>query len=644
MLLLLLAVLTISLTTNFNPSHGSVLRENVGIGRQEVLKGFCHHPCMEKEATFDLNPRTSVKLKEPVLKSKAIVVRHHRKQIRKFLIEKTSPKCASLIAAYCGNESVEHEVLRTTAISEIPCTCQGEECVALQRVLPVGANTERVICYNSCTRTLYAAFKRQLKRVSEPDPVVIAEFQAFCEDYFVKYVEPHLRNFDYSYTQWFNCMPRHKQEAILRVDPEYDGDEVVFGLFCKREKQIFGGKNRAIANISQEVKNIMGPVCWALEDLADKYFPGYCGKKSWSKLEAYLDQAYAEGYTTALQGDGSGFDLSQHAVCKYIDYRIYNYLADKKLVHHVDPELFRRVATAETRKIEAMYSSGKSLRPFASARINGTVFSGSSDTTLMNTLRMALYNMFTLSKMGLHIEQDYRLLAKGDDFMVLTRRTDVDYELNYYKYWCTKDQGEKTNYRPYGIGQILKFLIIGDFSTIDFCSTTVIPYAGGTKFKMARKPERMSPLAHYSRAALRMSRGQLKQYLYDQADSIDMCMPQMPFYREYAEAFRYWGDQIDAEPERAGAGRPRLFMEHDGHRLIQTNKGQLVDMYERYGADFIYQAEIRQSEVVIPEADVLQHLLVKYGITETDIAIHKDFLINGGYYDHMASILQNPPK
>lgn len=599
---------------------------------------------MEKEAKFDLNPKTRVKLQEPTLQSKARVIRASRAAVSKFLVHKTSRQISNIIKEFVGMDSVEHEVLRTTAISEIPCTCKGEECVALQQVLPVGCNTERVICYNSCTRTLYAAFKRQLKRVSEPDEEVLTQFQNFCEDYFVKYIEPHLRNFDYSYTQWFNCMPRHKQEAILAADPDFDGSKVVFGLFCKREKQIFGGKNRAIANISQEVKNIMGPVCWALEDLADKHFPGYCGKKSWSKLEEYLNKAYAEGYTTALQGDGSGFDLSQHAVCKYIDYRIYNYLADNKLIHHVDPELFRAVATAETRTIEAKYSSGKSLRPFAKAEINGTVFSGSSDTTLMNTLRMALYNMFTLHMMGLQYEQDYRLLAKGDDFMVLTRRTEVDYEANYYKYWLTKDQGEKTFYKPYGIGQILKFLIIGDFSTIDFCSTTVIPYCNGTRFKMARKPERMSPLAHYSRAALRMSRGQLKQYLLDQAQSIDMCMPRMPFYREYAEAFRYWADTIDAEPERAGAGRQRLYMEHDGHNLISTNKGQLVDMYQAYGADFIYQAEIRQSETVVPEADVLHHFLVKYGVTATDIQIHKDFLINGGYYDHMAHILQNPPK
>jgi hypothetical protein len=615
----------------------------MGIGRQVVLKGFCHHPCMEKEAQFDLNPKTKVTLQHPTLQSKARMVRHHRSMVRAFLARTTTPKLMSKIMGYVGCESVEHEVLRCTAISEIPCTCKGEECEALQQILPVGANTEKVICYNSCSRTLYAAFKRQLKRVPEPAEDVIAEFQEFCEQYFLKYIEPHLRDFDYSYSQWFNCMPRHKQEAILKADPNYDGESVVFGLFCKREKQIFGGKNRAIANISQEVKKIMGPVCWALEDLADKFFPGYCGKKSWSKLESYLNEAYAEGFTTALQGDGSGFDLSQHAVCKYIDYRIYNYLADNKLIHHVDPELFRKVATAETRKIEAKYNVGRSLKSFAKAKINGTVFSGSSDTTLMNTLRMALYNMFTLYKMGLQYEQDYKLLAKGDDFMVLTRRTDVDYEANYYKYWCTKDQGEKTNYKPYGIGQILKFLIIGDFSTIDFCSTTVIPYANGTRFKMARKPERMSPLAHYSRAALHMNACELKQYLLDQAYAIDMCMPRMPFYRDYADAYRYWAETIEGDPVRFGAGRQRLFVEHDGHRLISTNKGQLIDMYYLYGADFIYQAEIRQSETVIPEADVYSHLLTKYGMTETDIHIHRDFLMGGGFYDHAANVLQNPP-
>lgn len=599
---------------------------------------------MEKEAQFDLNPRTTITLQHPALQSKVRVVEKARAAVNKYIDSKIGKTNRNTILAFLGRLSPAHEVLDNTPISEIECTCKGEECEALQQILPIGANTERVICYNSCTRTLYAAFKRQLKRVPEPEETVAQEFVEFCEDYFKKYVEPHLVDFDYSYSQWFNEMPRSKQDSLLNRDPEYDGRRVAFGLFCKREKQAFGGKNRAIANISQEVKNIMGPVCWALEDIANKHFPGYCGKKSWSQLEEYLNHAYADGFTVALQGDGSGFDLSQHVVCKYIDYRIYNYLADHAKIHHVDPELFRRVATAETRTIEAKYTQNKSMRPFAKAKIHGTVFSGSSDTTLMNTLRMALYNMFTLHKLGLVYGIDYKLLAKGDDFMVLTKRMDVDYNKGYYTYWCTKDQGEKTNFKPYGIGQILKFLIIGDFSTIDFCSTTVISYANGTRFKLARKPERMTPLAHYSRAALRLGPLQLKQYLLDQAMCIDMCMPRMPFYSAYADAYRYWANTIEGEPTRASSGRCRLNMPDDGHRQIESKKGQLVDLYHLYGAEFIYAMETRQSETVVPEADVLNHLLLKYGMTSVDIQIHQDYLKTGGYYDHMAYLLQNPPS
>jgi hypothetical protein len=257
---------------------------------------------------------------------------------------------------------------------------------------------------------------------------------------------------------------------------------------------------------------------------------------------------------------------------------------------------------------------------------------------------MALYNMFTLKKMGLEYDVDYRLLAKGDDFMVLTRRLDVDYETNYYKYWCTKEQGEQTGFKPYGIGQILKFLIIGDYSTIDFCSTTVIPYNGGSRFKLARKPERMSPLAHYSRAALSMSHGQFKQYLLDQALSIECCMPNMPFYRDYAYAYRYWAEQIHVSAERAKGGRSRLQMLHDGHRLIASKKGQLVDLYNQYGADFVYAMEVRQSETVIPDTAVYEHFLRKYGVTSVDMQIHRDFLTSGGFYDHMSYLLQNPPQ
>lgn len=545
-------------------------------------------------------------------------------------------------------------VILTTAIKDIPCTCKADDEISLLRILPVGANTEKVICYNSCMRTLFAAFKRQMMRVYKPAADMVNEnnpdsFQHFVKKYFDEYVQPVLDKFDYSYSQWYNKMPRSKQQAMddaqHKIAEHGYPDLVEYGLFCKREKQQAGGKNRAIANIDPQIKYMMGPVCWALEDLADKYFPGYCGKKSWEDLEDYLCVAKAEGYDYVLQGDGSAFDTCQHYELKYIDRLIYNYLVDHGKIWHVDPEAFRLVATAELRELNAKIHMDKKFTALASATIRGTVFSGASDTTLMNTLRMALYNMYTLERKGLKFGRDFKMLAKGDDFMVFTRTPDLDgeaFEDVYMEIWRPKPKHTKANFsevKENQLGMILKFLNVGGYETIDFCSVTCIPYDDGTKFKLARKPDRMTPLAHYSRNALKMSSGELKQYLVDQAMAIDLAMPNMPFYREYAIAYREAAAKIKAVPVRSKPGRARKILADDGHHKVAPVHHEFfyeTEFYD-YGHDFVEGLKWRQSRRRIPDQDVYDHLLRHFNISYNDIQYHGRFLTHSGiFYDAIA--------
>lgn len=525
-----------------------------------------------------------------------------------------------------------------TPLIEVECTCRGEREVACKRILPTGTNTKGVIVYNSCRRTLFAALRRQLKLTSPPDPKVVPELHKFMDEYFDKYIEPHLRDFDYSFSQWYNHQPRHKQDALDRIDPSKI-EEVVYGLFCKREKQEMGGKNRAISNISNETKFVMGPVIWMLEELADKFFPGYCGKKNWNDLEKYYNEAYQQGFRYVVQGDGSAFDLSQHNDCKYIDFKIYSYLADRKLIHHVPNDTFKKVATQKIRKLKASYFVNGVQKVLGTALVQGTVFSGSSDTTFANTLRMAIYNMFTLEKAGLRFDIDYKLLCKGDDFLVLVKEM-RDYDGIYYKYWCKAVKDPMTySYEPYGIGQVLKFLVVGDYSTLDFCSTTVIPYNadGATKFKIARKVDRMNPLSHYSRAALQMSALELKQYYLDLAMSIDVSMPNMPFYASYSEAFKYHASRIPGIPIRLTTGRKRLTLPDDGHRKIDDSSEIATYIYKDYGRDFVEGLKNRLSSTKIPEEYVYNHLRTKYGLSYNDIQLHARNLRTDLYlYDHIA--------
>lgn len=653
----------------------------------KVKQGLCWAEGMEKEANVQINPNTIVRLKARwfynLLKDEYKEVRNRWMNIIT-AIAQNSKKCKTIdsIKLPSGqrlrNGQYEHDILLgcikmrfkkyvdfkikrilktrdgkniilydlankvlliKLKIKDVPCTCHGEDEPALEQILPIASNTKEVICYNSCQRTLFAAYKRQLQMVFSPDPQVLKEYEDFVHQYFDEYVKPVLRNFDYSYSQWFNRMPRHKQDAMIRAKESVENKPpktVEYGLFCKREKQEAGGKNRAIANIDPMIKHIMGPICWALESIADKHFPGYCGMKNWDNLEDLFEVNNKDGFSYVLQGDGSAFDTCQHYENKLIDRLVYEYIADQGAVHHCDPKMYKRIATAQFRTLNAKQSINGTFSTMATAEIEGTVFSGASDTTLMNTLRMATYNMFTLQRAGMIYNHDFKLLAKGDDFMIFSKTPDWNgrsYEDIYYDIWAHKpSKVTETDFtKPYGIGQILKFMIVGDYSSIDFCSTTCIPYENGTRFKLARKPERMDPLAHYSRAALRMSPGQLKQYLNDQAYALRDSVGPIPFYEEYAKAYEYWASQIDAEPTMLTTGRERLVMADDNHKHIKDTLAKLENYYYDYGHDYIAGLANRHSEHKIPAADVLDHLLYKYKITEQDIAYNYQMLTSHVY-------------
>lgn len=561
--------------------------------------------------------------------------------------------------AYIISQCASHLVLENTKIEEIPCTCPNSTTQAksaMMKILPVGQNAGHCMIYNSCLRTLFAAFKRQLKAVPRPDQEVLKDFIAFSKKFLDNYVFPHISEFDYSYAEWYNHLTYAKQQKMKEAKLAYEelvrsGQKLVveFGLFCKREIQQAGGKNRAIANIKDLVKYIMGPVCWALEAMFKYVFPGYCGNKSGEDLEDYLSEAYAEGFMTSLQGDGSGFDLSQHHECKEIDRMIYSRVKEK--VWHVDKELFYYVATVSHRAMVASYYSHKRKYTPFKAIIRGTVFSGSSDTTLMNTARMALYNHFTLQRAGLRYNKDYKLLAKGDDFLVLINNLGFrgKIEASYAKYWSSKPKDMTNydqNYSSKGIGQILKFLKIGDFTTIDFCSNAIVPYKenGVQRFRVLRRPERMCELAHYSRKALGYNINQYKTYLLDLALSLEITAGNIPFYRNYIEAYRFWASKIKGNLASTKCGKDKENMKPDGHTCpfkVDDPFKELKNHFRQYGTEFAYSTHARMSRHKIPEEDVYQFLLSSYGLTKTVIEHHREILKDYKYnYDPVAEFIR----
>lgn len=348
---------------------------------------------------------------------------------------------------------------------------------------------QRVMMYGKNKQTLFAAFKRQVKTAPMPDETVTKDFINHSLNIIEKEMGQQLNDFGYDVSQWYNHLSRAKQSQINNIYNYYFHPERFqeldikqqnetlsdhYTAIVKMEIQDLDGKPRMVCSIPQKTKFIMGPVTWQLEEIASKYLNGYCGGLNLNEIRDKLNNYLDEGFVKIVEGDGSAFDNTQDVTLKEIDRYIYRRVKNK--VYHVPKKDFIKTANSYYKIMDINYLDTKyrKVKTLATEYVLGTVFSGDCDTTLMNTIRMVMYNRFVNDKAGLRYGVDYIVLAKGDDFSVLYKNyvTDEMIDNIYYKYFLPKSSGpdEITDKRQFGIGQILKFLDKGDCTTFKFCS------------------------------------------------------------------------------------------------------------------------------------------------------------------------------
>jgi len=520
-----------------------------------------------------------------------------------------------------------------TRLLDIPCTCRGENQPAAKKIIPTGSNTKPIVVYNNCARTLHAATMRQIRQVPGYEKNKMLRFQKFCKRIFDNEILPILENFDYNLNEWYNHLSAKKQ---LEVDIYFEfgvviDTEIVYCMFCKREKQIVDGtipKNRAISAPGANLKFVLGPVVWALEEHFKK-LKGYCGGKNWGELEKLYASRYADGFHSTIQGDGSAFDSTQNHEMKYIDRLIYNWLSDNGKIHHVNPDTFKDMATKRFRTLVAKYFLDGKVYTLGKAKIDATVTSGNPDTTFGNTLRMSLICRFMMEEAG-YDDSQFDLDCKGDDFAIFTTHINDRIKGVFDEYWVNSSL-TTSNDVEHGLGIVLKFLVVGGYEDLDFCSTNVI-HTRDNKFKIVRQLNRMNPLSHWSTGALGYSDPEFKQYLLDQAQSLDCWASGMPFYSDYANTFRKMAERLQCKPKMVNTGgKPRKIKptnSKDG-RLI----GKGPKLYEQYGRDFAYGHEMRQSDFRPDNSDVYRFLGQRYNLTPNEISVQAERVLKTHIYD-----------
>jgi hypothetical protein len=425
---------------------------------------------------------------------------------------------------------------------------------------------QQPIVYHVCKATNYCAAKRQISAVPQPDPDMMESFRVWFSRIFANELQPLLENFEYSTVNWLNHLQYNKQKAVMpihNVCKDIEGQQCTlqqfqqyldlhnitfedkYEMFVKSEKQLYSNgkapKNRCICSPASLTKYVMGPVTWELEHVFSKYFPGYCGGKNNTELESLINDWYYNGFYTSIQLDGSGYDRTQHQIIKdIVDRQIYNFIAKK--ITHVPQSVFEHFTNLTQRKVEVTHRSMEGIRKKQQVHKDyyfkqiGAVFSGSTDTTLMNTLRMALYNRFTMERYAnCKLGVDYDLICKGDDTAVVIRpHVNLDYVLKSYDLVFVNGEkvaAEKFNEIKHGLGQIAKYIKIGNLCDLDFCSTEVMYLQREGRFKIVRQLKRFLTTTVWSIKGKSMDNITYLAYLESLYQSNLVWISNIPIYR-----------------------------------------------------------------------------------------------------------------
>lgn len=387
---------------------------------------------------------------------------------------------------------------------------------AFEKVLnPDYINKAPPIVYGNNKQTLFAAAKRQVKMAPVPDAEIAKDFLEYCKKKIEQEIGDYLTHFSYDFSQWYNHLTAAKQKLITPIHNYYHHPEKLieysskqiqdmlsecYTAICKAEIQDVDGKPRMVCSIPQKIKYIMGPITWALEEICAKHLNGYCGNKNLTQIANEINEFKNRGFTTVVEGDGSAFDNSQDILLKAVDRYIYSRV--EHAVYHVPREDFRRISHSYYKQMKVKYPHEKKLNTYLTYYVLGTVFSGDCDTTLCNTIRMAMYNRYANEKMGLQYNKDFVVFSKGDDFSVLYKPY-VPKELIekvYATYFLPPPTGDykSLDNREGGLGQICKFLTIDGLNSFKFCSLRSWYKNEDHDVYLTRDPTKLYNLSQYS--------------------------------------------------------------------------------------------------------------------------------------------------
>lgn len=498
-------------------------------------------------------------------------------------------------------------------VDDIKCNCPHRD--KFEQLFDKEDNECKTMCWTACKHTTFAAAKRQMKAAPTPDPAVADDFVEYSKHIIDKEMGEELRHFGYSVNDWMNHLTSIKQKALQHVINYYKGDitnippkelsniiKMHYTGILKEELQALDGKPRMVCSVPQRVKYIMGPITWQLEEIAQNNFKGYCGGKNLDQMADMINTYLAQGFTKVVEGDGSAFDNTQDVSLKAVDRYMYQQIADK--IYHVPKKDFIKVSQALYKTMDIEYIENGKKKSLLRYKILGTVFSGDCDTTLMNTIRMALYNRYVNDKAGLVYGQDYICFSKGDDFTLMYKPyvTNEFITQAYYRFFLDKNPDpSQPDASIYGLGQVLKFLEFGGADIIKFCSlNSWYTDTTETKIYLTRDIKKFLNISKYSRKTKSYNIPQKIQYCRDQALALRASYAKITLFETIADMYTKLADRLQHDYKI-----PETTLTYMRLKQQQKRKNEIIT--HAYDVNYMVNMEQQSSEFV-------KHRQVQYKI------------------------------
>jgi len=438
--------------------------------------------------------------------------------------------------------------------------CKEETAIGLQ-ILPPIKNYTSVMVYHTCLVNAYLATTRQFKASQSFDQAMMVKFHGFCDKVFTDEIEPILAEMKISYTNWYNHLTASQQREIREIDTSKlkVGTPFHHFIFCKKEKQIVEPgsipKNRCICGPCGEYKYIMGPVVYKLEQVFKRNFKGYMSGCSWQDIELFTTKAIGRGFSYSVISDVSQFDASARKDNRYLEEKIYKYVAQNLIIPHVDSDLFLYTSTMDNMFLQVYDYRDGTKNFYARVSAKRIRCSGDPQTSFGNTILNVMYNRFVWEVILGAEPDDYLLKVSGDDGEVMHYGiyTEAVIDHAYSQVYVKKRQTQ-----AHGLGLIAKYIKHVPSFQSDFCSTMSF-WCNRCGFKMTRDLKRFFQLMPYSLKMSSMSRK--TQMAYEKAlwEANSKWIGNLPLFKQYNDLL-YHNDVYPLKNQ----GLAKEVLPHDG--------------------------------------------------------------------------------